>query len=67
MVRAYSSYDMSNLMILNNFRTDNEQRKATAAPAKTETEAAHSYLLLRFRGGGNFLHKHTVPAMLANF
>ena len=41
-------------MILNNFRTDNEQREPTAAPAKTETEAAHSYLLLRFRGGGNF-------------
>ena len=67
MVQAYSSYDMSNLMILNNFRTDNEQRKATAAPAKTETEAAHSYLLLRFGGGGNFLHKHTVPAVPAHF
>ena len=67
MVRAYSSYDMSSLKILNNFRTDNEQREPPAAFAKTETEAAHSYLLLRFGGGGNFLHKHTVPAMLAHF
>ena len=54
-------------MILNNFRTDNEQREPPAAPAKTEIEAAHSHLLLRFRGRGNFLHKHTVPAVPAHF